>query len=281
MEGRETMAILYKDKELDGLYDEYDTSYAKEKGDKGERIISNELVKQLSEQYRILNSVYVRTDDCDFTEVDHIVIHDKFILCIETKNISGNLRPIDEETWEKMNFNGETLRIDSPQQQSLHHALSLRQFLKDHGIPAYVFSVVVLVNPKICTFDHEADTFYPNKCPVIFKQDLVPLIQYIEKQCDGIPNLPVQQVLDYILDEHEGIKNSPLFWCKKLAMNEGDPEAQYQLGKMYMTGYFDDGERLLKVKQNERAALYWYSRAKKQGHPLAKKELQLYYKNNR
>lgn len=275
------MALLYKDKELDGLYDEYDTGRAKSKGNKGEEMVSADLVEVLPNTYTLLNDVYVRTNDGDFTEIDHILIHDKFIVCIETKNITGDFRVIDEETWEKVNYKGESMKIDSPQQQSLHHAISLKSFLKEHELSAYVFSVVALVNPKITTFDYSSDVFYSNECPVVFRKDLASVIQYIESFTSEIPALPTKELIDLIASEHEGIKESSLFWCKKLAMNEDDPESQYQLGKMYMTGYFDDGTRLLQVKQNERAALYWYSKAKKQGHPLAKKDLQLYYKNNR
>ncbi len=275
------MAILYKDKEQDGLYDEYASGRSKNKGNKGEKMVSDELVKKLSNSFIILNDVYVRTDDYSFTEIDHIVIHDKFIVCIETKNISGELIPIDEETWEKVNYEGESMQIDSPQQQSLHHAMSLKKFLKVHKVSSYIFTIVVLVNPKSCSFDYDSDIFYPKECPVVFKKDVVSIIKYIESQCDGVSDLPTKQVIDLIVDEHEGIKQSSLFWCKKLATHENDPEAQYQLGKMYMTGYHDDGNRLLRVTQNERAALFWYGKAKRQGHPLAKQDLQLYYKNNR
>ena len=275
------MAILYKDKEEDGFYDEYASGRSNDKGIKGEKLVSDAMITGLSDSFTLLNDVYVRTQEGGYTEIDHILLHEKFIVCIETKNISGELIPIDEETWEKVNFNGESTLIDSPQQQSLHHAISLKRFLKEHKISSYVFAFVVLVNPKASSFNKEADTFYLQECPVIYKNELIHFIKYIESQLENSATIQQQHIAELIIDEHEGIKQSALFWCKKLATHENDPEAQYQLGKMYMMGYFEEDNRLIKVIQNERAALYWYGKAKRQGHALARKDLQLYYKNNR
>lgn len=277
------MAILYHDIEDDGLYDGYEEkTYFQEKGAKGEREIRDLLLESLSGKYLVLNSIYTRTDDGDFTEIDHILLHPKFILCIETKYYSGDMRAIDIETWEQRNRkSGETIKIDSPQQQSVHHAYSLKGYLESIDIHIPVYTVVVFVNDKTTSFDEKSDQYYKSECPVIYKKNLLHLIEVIEhrhlQEEEYATN--TRHIAEQILDEHQGIKNSQLFWYKKGAMNEDDRDAQYYLGLMYLNGYYEDGERLVRIKSNERAAIYWLTKASKRGHKLARQALNRYYKN--
>ncbi|MEX3625440.1 NERD domain-containing protein [Viridibacillus arvi] len=276
------MGILYKDIEYDGLYEGYEEkNHFQEKGEEGERKVRDELVNSLSDSYSILNSVYTRTEEGDFTEIDHIVLHPKFILCIETKYYSGELDVIDAETWGKRSNNGEYTKIDSPQQQAVHHAYSLKSYLESIGIHMTIYTIVVLVNHKSSSYNRDTDQFYKSECPVIFKKDLAHLIEIIEKQSAG--SYPVQhslnEIADQIIDEHEGIKSSQLFWYKKLAMKDNDREAQYQLGKMYLSGYYQEEGRLVQVKQNEKAAIFWLSKASKKGHKLARQSIRQHFQN--
>ena len=277
------MAVLYHDIENDGLYDGYkENNYLQEKGAKGEQAVRDLLVESLSEEYLVLNSIYSRTDDGDFTEIDHVLLHSKFILCIETKHYSGDMKALDLETWEQRNRkNGETIKIDSPQQQSVHHAYSLNGYLESIDIQIPIYTVVVFVNDKTVSFDESSDQYYKSECPVIYMKNLLHLIEVLEHLHlnDQGNSTDVKNIADQILDEHQGIKNSQLFWCKKSAMNENDREAQYILGQMYLSGYYEEGDRLIRIKSNERAALYWLTKASKRGHKLARQALNRYYNN--
>lgn len=276
------MAILIKDLDNDGLYDGYEEkSYFQEKGVIGEKQVRDELLSTLSDSYNILNGIYTCTEEGDFTEIDHIVLHPKFILCIETKYYSGELEVIDHSTWGKRNKEGEYTKIDSPQQQAIHHAYSLKGYLERVGIQVNIYSVVVLVNHKTSSFNRDTDNCYQSECPVVFKKDLTHLIEIIERQCEGLKPVlhSLKEAAGHIIAEHEGIKSSQLFWYKKLAMLENDREAQYQLGKMLLKGYYQEGERLVKIKQNERAAIFWLNKASRQGHKLARQSIKQYYRN--
>lgn len=276
------MATLYKDIDYDGLYEGYEEkNYYQEKGEEGERKVRDELVNSLSDSYYLLNTIYTRTEEGDFTEIDHIVLHPQFILCIETKHFSGDLEAVDKETWGKTTRKGEYSKIDSPQQQAVHHACSLQHYLEEIGIHMNIYTVVVLVNPRSSSFARETDQFYQSDCPVIYKKDLTHLIELIEKQCaDILPTTrSLTDIADQIIDEHEGIKSSQLFWFKKLAMKENDREAQYKLGEMFLNGYYEEDGRLVQIKQNERAAIFWLSKASRKGHKLAKQAIKQHFQS--
>lgn len=272
------VAILYKDIEFDGLYDGFEEKDYKTKGEKGEELVKKEILEVLPDTYYLLNGVYTRTEDGDFTEIDHIIVHPKFLICIETKNYTGDLEAIDEETWGKR-YRDKYIKIDSPQQQAVHHAYSLKNYLESIGLYIPIYTVVLLVNPKRCRFDSKSDKHYKSECPVIFKKDIVHLVDIIEKHTQQSKTFDVKHLSDQILDEHEGIKNSQLFWFKKSAMLEQDREAQYHLGLMYLNGYYEEDGRLVQIKQNEKAGIYWLSKASKQGHKLAKQAIRQFYQN--
>ena len=277
------MAILYKDIDNDGLYDGYDDkNYFQEKGEQGERDVRDMLIKSLPDTYLLLNNLYTLTEEGDFTELDHILIHPKFILCVETKYLSGDLSALDIETWQQVNRrSGNIIKIDSPQQQAVHHAFSLQSYLEMINIQIPIYTVVVLVDHKVSSFEQETDKYYQSECPVIFKKDLIHLVEIIENQFvnPGHTSYNPKGVADQILAEHEGIKSSQLFWYKKQAMKEDNREAQYQLGKMYLVGYYEENGRAVQIKQNERSALFWLSKASKKGHKLARQKISEYYKS--
>lgn len=277
------MTILFKNFEDDGLYEvQGEKNYYQQKGEDGEKQVSMSLMNTLSNDFGLLNSVYIPTVEGDFTEIDHILLHPQFILCIETKFFSGNLRALDKETWEQTNRrNGSVTKIDSPQQQAVHHAFSLKSYLEMIDIHIPIFTVVVLVDKKGSKFEKESDTFYLEECPVIYASNLFHLVEVIEYQLSTVStnNYPITKLASEIQSEHEGIKNSKLFWHKKKAMNENEREAQFFLGHMYLVGYYEEDTKVIQVKQNEKAALYWLSKASKKGHQLAKKTLRQYFKN--
>ncbi|WP_121616623.1 NERD domain-containing protein [Virgibacillus halodenitrificans] len=272
------MAILYKDIDNNGLYDGFNENDYKTKGEKGEELVKKEIMQCLPDSYYLLNGIYTRTDDGDFTEIDHIIAHPKFLICVETKNYSGELEAINEETWGKR-YKDKYVKIDSPQQQAVHHAFSLQNYLETVNLNIPIYTVVLLVNHKRCSFDNDSEKHYKSECPVVFKKDIVHLLEIIEEQTKHGESFDIKLLSDHIVDEHEGIKNSLLFGCKKAAMQEHDCEAQYQLGLMYLKGHYEDNGRLVQIKQNERAGIYWLNKASKQGHKLAKQSIRQYYKN--
>ncbi|KYD08267.1 hypothetical protein B5V88_14195 [Heyndrickxia sporothermodurans] len=182
-----------------------------ERGLMGEKIISEVLQKYLPSYYRIIDDIFVRTEDFEMTQVDHLLIHPQFIVCIETKNLSGALSSVDEEVWEQKNYKGEVYSMNSPQLQSLTHTMHLTSFLTSMSITIPIYSVVVLLSNKVCQFDVKSDMYYQDKCPVLYGKELVPFVLKKEKELQEKGHLfDVQEVTNLLISEHQGIMDSPL-----------------------------------------------------------------------
>lgn len=264
------MAILVKDKDKDNLYEGFNEEHLQEKGDLGEAIISAILNKYLSDAYSVLNDILVRTEEGDMTQVDHLVIHPQFAVSIETKNISGSWSAVDNDIWEKINNSGSNFKMNSPQLQSVTHTMHLESFLRDYSITVPIYALVVLVNDRSSAFMVDSDFFYQEECPVIYGKELIPYIlrKEFEHSSTNSEKIDTEKVIRLILQEHNGIKESPLYLCKKAALNN-DPEAQYLLGEMYLKGYFESGSFVVRVSKDEKKGINWISRSAKQGYHKA------------
>lgn len=108
---------------------------AKEKGEKGERAISELLERELGSEYRVINDVYLaikddRTPLSASTQIDHVVLVSGGIFVLETKN------------W-KRNWSGENFK--SPIKQNEKHINELAKTLSEHDddIKNKIVSLVV------------------------------------------------------------------------------------------------------------------------------------------
>ena len=61
----------------------------KQKGKRGEKLVAGRLRDGLSEEYLILNDIYLPLPDGTTTQIDHVVVSQYGVFVVETKTYSG------------------------------------------------------------------------------------------------------------------------------------------------------------------------------------------------
>lgn len=263
------MVSVLKEREEEKLFQGVVDPQIQAIGDLGEDITSEILKTYLSDDYSLINDLFVRTKEHDLTQLDHVLIHESFIICIETKNYSGSARALDAETWELAGTQ-KSYTMNSPQLQSHTHAMHVNSFLAEHTINIPVFSVVILVSER-CKFDGSSDTFFNNRCPVMYGKEIISYIKCLEQVTQDSQKHSKKGIADLLLSENEGIKNSTLYQCKKAALHSNDPKALFELGRMYVQGYFQyRNEPAIRVKKDQKAGRNYLWKAANQGYQPAK-----------
>ena len=119
------------------------------KGDKGEAIVINELLKLKDEQYLINNLILVGDNNISH-QFDHILIRHNGVFVIETKNYYGEIKGSIEDTyWTKTYINRRKVVIDkfmNPIKQNNAHIRYLKKIL-GRDIP--LINIVCFVNNDV------------------------------------------------------------------------------------------------------------------------------------
>jgi hypothetical protein len=108
----------------------------------GERQVAKLLESKLSDEYYLLNDLYLRDGDGD---IDHVVLGPNGIFVLETKNWKGTVNCNGDE-WQrvgKRNFSA------SPSRQVKRNALRVKQIIENSGVihsGVWVEGIVVLTN---------------------------------------------------------------------------------------------------------------------------------------
>ncbi len=112
-------------------------------GAEGEKQVTLFLSQTLSDDYYLLNDVYLRGGGGD---IDHIVLAPSGVFVLETKNWNGKITVV-EDVWHrsgKRNFNS------SPSHQVKRNAAKIKHIIdnspKLHGLGIWVAGIVVLTN---------------------------------------------------------------------------------------------------------------------------------------
>lgn len=110
------------------------------KGARGERIVAYRLRSGLSEEYQILNDVYLPLADGSTTQIDHIVVCQSGIFVVETKNYSGWIFGNENSAkWTQTIYHCKH-SFQNPIRQNYRHICALSDNLK---IPKDYFKSVV------------------------------------------------------------------------------------------------------------------------------------------
>ncbi len=111
-------------------------------GVEGEKQVSQLLSQTLSDDYTLINDVYVGRGG----DIDHVVLAPGGVFVLETKNWSGKITVV-EDLWHragKRNFNG------SPSRQVKVNAAKVKRLIDEvpglRGLGVYVAGIVVLTN---------------------------------------------------------------------------------------------------------------------------------------
>ena len=113
------------------------------KGHYGEFRVQRAIGEEKEGELRIVNDVTISVDG-KLSQIDHIVISNRGILCIETKNYSGRIYGSEEQhQWTQVLAYGKTKnKFYNPRKQNWTHVKRLEQLLNE----AYpIYSVVVFV----------------------------------------------------------------------------------------------------------------------------------------
>lgn len=117
--------------------------YLQSSGKLGENFVFNTLKKLDPEYYKIINDVLLPSSgNTKTTQIDHIVVSNFGIFCIETKDYSGWIfgRATDEY-WTQVLYH-EKYRFYNPMRQNYAHVKSVESLISNLNLSAPVFSFV-------------------------------------------------------------------------------------------------------------------------------------------
>lgn len=159
------------------------------KGNEGEQEVIEYIIQNFNDTYFLYNDIKVPYID-DYggrttTQIDHILICNRGVFCLETKNLaSGKYWPHNTKKWYYKN----NLEIDSPQNQAKFHKFKLKNYL-DYIVP--IFPVVILTNED-CVFNADKDE---NFGKVLHANELK---KYIESKPIKINQETINKVIEEI-----------------------------------------------------------------------------------
>ena len=111
-----------------------------EKGIEGEREVKK-ILKKLPREYIVLNDLFINYKD-RFAQIDHVILSNKGIFVIETKNYSGKIYGDKYIKYWIQKLNGRKNKFYSPIWQNKTHINAIKFLLKDYrDVPIY--SVIV------------------------------------------------------------------------------------------------------------------------------------------
>lgn len=123
----------------------------KQKGKRGEKLVASRLRKGLSDEYRILNDVYLPLPDGTTTQIDHIVVSQYGVFVVETKTFSGWIFGDEKSKKWTQSIYRKKSRFQNPMRQNYRHICALADNL---GIDKSYFTGVVAFTGG-CTFKTE------------------------------------------------------------------------------------------------------------------------------
>ena len=145
------------------------------KGKSGERTVANRLRQGLSEEYIILNDVYLPLADGTTTQIDHIVVSQYGIFVIETKSYSGWIFGDEKSAQWSQSIYRTKSRFQNPLRQNYLHICALSERL---GIDKAFFHNVVAFTGD-CTFKTEmpANVVYSRRAADFIRSFTTPMIR--------------------------------------------------------------------------------------------------------
>lgn len=149
-------------------------------GISGEDKVFNTLM-QLPDNYKVLNGIKVYTNNksSKSSEIDHLVICDKGVFCIETKNHRGKIYSTDNNKWIqiKESKKGKSYRNEfyNPVRQVMGHVYGIKKILSQEGIDELFIQPIVVFSSENIQLNVES------KVPVITQNELNDYIKNYNK----------------------------------------------------------------------------------------------------
>ncbi len=161
-------------------------------GAEGEYWVRKELEKLDPSEYHVVNNIYLPTrGDVSQTEIDHVVISNYGVFCIETKAIRGMVYGNGrDKQWVRF-IKSQPFFFMNPCRQNYKHVQTLKEYIKKRN----VFSIIV--------FTHATEVKVANTSEVVVGvENLIKRIMsfekkiFINKEKEEIYNLLLRQNID-------------------------------------------------------------------------------------
>jgi hypothetical protein len=111
-------------------------------GSHGETKVTLQMAK-LPDNYIIINDVTI-PNGSRTAQIDHVLIADNGIFCIETKSHQGTIYGSEtERNWKQVKSGGYTNEFYSPIKQCMTHTMALKTLLKNNGFNIFIQPIVV------------------------------------------------------------------------------------------------------------------------------------------
>lgn len=117
-------------------------------GARGERRVAECLSSGLSQDYRVINDIYLPLPDGTTTQIDHVVVSRYGIFVIETKTYSGWIFGDEKSSQWTQTIYRKKSRFQNPIRQNYRHICALADC---HGVPKTIFRGMVVFNGS-CEF---------------------------------------------------------------------------------------------------------------------------------
>ena len=125
------------------LYYWVSANFASLKGSLGEKQISKLLQSLDPDRYVLLNDLYIPKENGTTTQIDHVVISDKGLFVIETKNYNGWIfGSQNSKHWTQVIYKRKE-KFYNPIWQNAGHMKELRHFLGDSYSDIPMYSIIV------------------------------------------------------------------------------------------------------------------------------------------
>lgn len=190
------------------------------KGKAGEKEVIKKLSSLPAEKYISLHDILISSES-GTTQIDHIVLSDKGIFVIETKNYQGIISGTEKSFNWQQNIYGNKNQFKNPVHQNYGHIKALQALLpEDMDVPFYS---VVAFSPKAklnVSAENAAILYYPD-IPGYIEQNGVGNALSMEK---------INQIKAVIADANITDKSSRRNHNKEAHMKKADTESKVESG---------------------------------------------------
>lgn len=120
------------------------------KGEQGEKFVNNKFLSQLdSLNYTLLTDIMLQNgSDIGTTQIDHVIVSNFGIFCVETKAYSGWILGRESDKYWTQSINYQKYRFYNPLRQNYGHVKTLEKVLSSLNISVPIYSFIAFPNAE-------------------------------------------------------------------------------------------------------------------------------------
>lgn len=168
-------------------------NFASFKGMLGERHVKNILSALNPAEYSLLNDLYIPKEHGQTTQVDHLLVSQKGIFVIETKNYKGWITGSEHsQYWTQTNYKRKD-KLYNPIWQNSGHIKALQEYLGDISADIPIYSIIVFGKEATLKFKEPFKKAY-----VVKSKDLNQTIHSISGP-DTLSNFKQEKIKQHLI----------------------------------------------------------------------------------